>query len=317
MKGFVKIIAFIMTTLSLTGLLWSNAQAANKEPTIIMVTHGQASDPFWSIVKNGAVQAGKDMHVRVQYRAPETFDMVQMSHLIEAAINQDPVGLIVSDPDPEALGPAIRKAVAAGIPVISINSGMEAAKKLGIKLHVGQDEFTAGKAVGEELKKLGRKDVICVNQEVGNVSLDQRCHGVSVGFGKKVDVLPTTTDPSETESKIRAALSSHPMIDTIVALSAPLVGEPAVNAVDSMGLQTKVKVVSFDLSAGFLKDVAQGKALFAVDQQPFLQGYLPVSFLALNYRYKTLPAGNVSSGPSFITQKDAARVIQLSARGIR
>nr|WP_317986198.1 sugar ABC transporter substrate-binding protein [Celerinatantimonas diazotrophica] len=306
-----------MTTLSLTGFLWSNAQATTKTPTIIMVTHGQASDPFWSIVKNGAVQAGKDMHVKVQYRAPETFDMVEMSHLIESAINQNPAGIIVSDPDPEALGPAIRKAVAAGIPVISINSGMKAAKKLGIRLHVGQDPFIAGKAVGERLKKLGRKDVICVNQEVGNVSLDQRCHGVAVGFGKKVEVLPTNTDPSETESKIRAVLSSKPAIDTIVGLNASLGGEPAVAAVDSMGLQNKVEVVSFDLSAGFLKDIVQGKALFAVDQQPFLQGYLPVSFLALNYRYKTLPAGNVLTGPSFITKKDAARVIQLSARGIR
>ncbi|SHO57286.1 sugar ABC transporter substrate-binding protein [Vibrio quintilis] len=313
MKGFLKIVTYAIAAMAfLTG-----TQAIAKEPTIIVVTHGQASDPFWSIVKNGAMQAGKDMHVRVQYRAPETFDMVQMGNLIEAAVNQNPAGIVVSNPDPEALGPAISKAVNAGIPVISINSGMGAAEKLGIKLHVGQDEFTAGKAVGEELKKLGRKQVICVNQEVGNVSLDQRCRGVSAGFGQEVKVLPTTTDPSETQSKVRAALSSNTAIDTIVGLSAPLVGEPAVAAVESIGQQARVKVVSFDLSAGFLKDVSEGKALFAVDQQPFLQGYLPVSFLALNASYKTIPAGNVPSGPSFVTQKDAAKVIELSAKGIR
>ncbi len=294
------------------------ATAQAKDLKIIAVTHGQASDPFWSIVKNGITQAGKDQGVTVDYRAPETFDMVAMGQLIDAAVNQQPDGLIVSDPDPDALGPSIKKAVAAGIPVISINSGLAAAPKLGIALHVGQDERTAGQGAGAKLKSLGVKHALCVNQEVGNAGLDQRCEGVKDGMtGGIVTVLPTSADPSETQSKIRAALSSDPSVDGIIGLSAPLVGEPAVTAVEALGLQSKVKVGSFDLSSGFVKDVADGRAAFAVDQQPFLQGYLPVVFLAQHAKNGTMPAGNVATGPSFVTKDNAKQVIDMAAKGIR
>ena len=115
---------------------------------IIVVSHGQANDPFWSVVKNGVVAGAKDTGAAVDYRAPETFDMVAMSQLIDAAVNQKPSGLIVSIPDASALSPSIKKAVAAGIPVISMNSGSDVSKSLGVLLHVGQDEETAGKAAG-------------------------------------------------------------------------------------------------------------------------------------------------------------------------
>ena len=117
---------------------------------IIVVTHGQANDPFWSVVKNGVEEAAKNTGASVDYRAPETFDMVQMGQLIDAAVNQEPDGLVVSIPDADALGPSIERAVQAGIPVISMNSGSDVSKKLGALLHVGQDEFTAGKAAGEK-----------------------------------------------------------------------------------------------------------------------------------------------------------------------
>lgn len=316
MKSFLRRIMLGVAVASALGVTAGAALA--QDITIIAVTHGQASDPFWSIVKNGMMQAGKDSNVRVDYRAPETFDMVAMSQLIEAAVNQNPAGIVVSDPDPDALGPAIEKAVAAGIPVISMNSGIAAVSKLGIRLHVGQEELSAGKAVGEKLAGMGLKHVLCVNQEVGNAALDQRCQGVTDGFSSgKVTVLPTTTDPSEIEAKIQASLTSDPSVDVVLGLSAPLVGERAVAVVEKMGNADKVKVASFDLSANFLQAVADGKALFAVDQQPYLQGYLPVTFLALNARYGTIPAGNVASGPSFVTKDTAAQVIEKSAQGIR
>lgn len=296
----------------------SVAPAAAQSTRIIVVSHGQASDPFWSVVKNGVAKAAADLKVAVDYRAPETFDMVAMGQLIDAAANQTPAGIVISNPDPDALGPAIEKAVAAGIPVISMNSGISATEKLGIRLHVGQDELPAGVKVGEKLKSLGLKHVLCVNQEVGNAALDQRCAGTEKGFaGGKVTVLPTTADPAEIEAKIQAALTSDPSVDVVLGLSAPLVGERAVAVVEKLGVGDKVKVASYDLSAGFLKAVADGKALFAVDQQPFLQGYLPVTFLALNARYGTIPAGNVASGPSFVEKDTAAAVIEKSSQGIR
>lgn len=284
---------------------------------IIVVSHGQANDPFWSVVKNGAERAAKDTGANVSYRAPEIFDMVAMSQLIDAAVNQEPDGLIVSIPDGDALGPSIRRAVAAGIPVISMNSGSDVSRKLGALLHVGQEESDAGKAAGEALAASGGKKGLCINHEVGNVALDQRCAGFAEGFGGNVTVLPTTNDPSEIEAKVKAALESDPDVDTLIALGAALAGEPAVAAVKAIGRTGDVQIASFDLSASFLESVANGDATFAIDQQQYLQGYLPVGFLALHAQYGLMPGGNVPSGPNLITAEKAGQVVDLSAKGIR
>ena len=148
--------------LAAVGLAANAAQA--DDVSIIVVSHGQANDPFWSVVKNGVSQAAEDMDVDVDYRAPETFDMVAMAQLIDAAVNQEPDGLVVSIPDADALGDAIKKAVDAGIPVVSMNSGSDVSKGLGAALHVGQEEYDAGKAGGEKLAALGGKKGLCVNQ---------------------------------------------------------------------------------------------------------------------------------------------------------
>lgn len=304
--------AGLMTATALT--LAAPAMAAH----IIVVSHGQANDPFWSVVKNGVEYAAKETGSTVEYRAPETFDMVAMSQLIDAAVAQKPDGIVVSIPDGDALGPSIQKAVAAGIPVISMNSGSDVSKSLGALLHVGQDEETAGKAAGEKLKEMGGTKGICVNQEVGNVSLDLRCKGFAEGFGGPVTVLPTSNDPSEIQSKVRAALEADTAVDTVMALGASTAGEPAVEAVKALGKgQGAIKVASFDLSPKFLEDVKAGDAAFAIDQQQFLQGFLPVVFLSLYADYGLMPGGNVPSGPNLITADKAGQVVDLSAKGIR
>lgn len=282
---------------------------------IIVVSHGQANDPFWSVVKNGVDKAAEHTGANVEYRAPETFDMVAMSQLIDAAVNQEPDGIVVSIPDGDALGPSIAKAVAAGIPVISMNSGSDVAKDLGALLHVGQDEYDAGQAAGEKLASMGGTNGICVNHEVGNVALDLRCAGFEAGFGGAVTVVPTSNDPSEIKSKVVAALASDESIDTVMALGASLAGEPSAEAAKESGRE--VNVASFDLSANFLQMVADGDAAFAIDQQQYLQGYLPVVFLANNAEYGLIPGGNVPSGPNLITADKAAQVVELSAQGIR
>jgi simple sugar transport system substrate-binding protein len=269
------------------------------------------------VVKNGVELAAKHSGANVEYRAPETFDMVAMSQLIDAAVNQEPDGLVVSIPDADALGPSIQRAVAAGIPVISMNSGSDVAKGLGALLHVGQDEFSAGQAAGEKLASMGGKKGICVNQEVGNVALDLRCEGFAKGFGGTVTVLPTSNDPTEIESKVRAALESDTAIDTIMALGAGTAGEPSVAAVKALGKTGEINVATFDMSASFLESIAAGDAAFAIDQQQFLQGYLPVVFLALHADYGLVPGGDVPSGPNLITADKASQVVDLSAKGIR
>ncbi len=292
-------------------------EARAEDIRIAVVVHGQANDAFWSTVKNGVTMAGQDQKVQVDYRAPETFDMVKMAQLIDAAVNQHPAGLVVSVPDASALGPSIKKAIAAGVPVITMNSGSDVSKSLGALLHVGQDEETAGRIAGEKLKSMGGKDAICVNHEVGNVALDLRCKGFAEGFGGTVKVVPTGNDPSEIKAKTKAALSSDTSIDTIMALGASLGGEATLAALKETGKVGKIRLASFDLSPNFLKAVAAGEAEFAIDQQQFLQGYLPVVFLALNARYGLVPGGNVPSGPNLVTKDQAAKVIELAAKNIR
>ncbi len=303
----------VKAVVAAAALVCGGAYAQN----IAVVTHGQANDAFWSVVKNGVEAAAKDSGAKVTYRAPETFDMVAMSKLIDAAVNQKPDGLIVSLPDASALGAAVQRAVKAGIPVITINSGLESSKKLGAVLHVGQSEYDAGKSAGEKLKAMGGKNGICVNQEVGNVSLDMRCKGFADGFGGKSKVVPTGNDPAEVRAKVKAALDSDKTVDTVMALGASTAGEPSLAAAKDSGRLAQIRVATFDLSAGFLKAISAKEAAFAIDQQQFLQGYLPVSFLALHAKFGLIPGGNVPSGPNLITAEKAAQVIDLSAKGIR
>ena len=167
---------------------------AQKKPHIVVVTHGQVSDSFWLVVKNGVEQAAKDSGSEVEYRAPEKFDMVAMAQLIDAAVASKPDGLVVSIPDADALGKSIQAAVKAGIPVISMNSGSDVSKKLGCLMHVGQEEYVAGKGAGERMKADGVKKAVCINQEVGNAGLDARAKGFKDGLGGDVEILAVVED---------------------------------------------------------------------------------------------------------------------------
>ena len=293
----------------------AGARAASNE-RIIMITHGQAADPYWNIVRNGAEEAAKQVGVELDYRAPETFDMIRMAELITSAANQKPAGIIVSIPDASALSASIRGAVQSGIPLVSINSGTDVAAELGSMIHVGQDEYETGKKVGERLRSEGARKVLCVNHEVGNTALDARCKGVADGFGAAVAVLPTSTEYQEVRSKIAAALSGDTSIDAIVTLNASQVGEPAVEAARESG--RAIRVATFDLSPGFLEALQRGEASFAVDPQAWLQGYLGTVLLANRIRYGVMPANPlIETGPRFVTQADAGEVLALSKRAIR
>jgi simple sugar transport system substrate-binding protein len=288
----------------------------NASERIVMITHGQAADPYWNIVKNGAEEAARQVGVELDYRAPETFDMLRMAELIDSARNQRPGGIIVSIPDASALGPAIQSAVKAGVPVVSINSGADVAPKLGTLIHIGQDEYATGQRVGERLRREGAKKAVCVNHEVGNISLDARCQGVEDGFGGKVTVIPTSTDFQEAKSKVAAALAGDAAVDAVVTLSASQVGEPAVEA--AREARRPIKVATFDLSPGFLEALQRGEASFAVDPQAFLQGYLGTVLLANRIRYGVMPANRlIESGPLFVTKTEAGQVLALSKRAIR
>lgn len=307
-----------MTAAAVLGsLLLPIVGLAQKKPHIIVVTHGQVSDSFWLVVKNGVDQAAKDTGAQVDYRSPEKFDMVAMAQLIDAAVASKPDGLAVSIPDADALGKSIQAAVKAGIPVISLNSGSDVSKKLGCLMHVGQEEYVAGKGAGERMKAEGVTKAVCLNQEVGNAGLDARAKGFKDGLGGEVEVLAVSMDFTQTRNAVAGYLQKNPNIEGILALG-PTGAEPALQALQQAGKVGKVKFGTFDLSPTVLQALAKKEMDFAIDQQQFLQGYLPVVFLNNYVKYGLLVATNsIPTGPGFVTSENATQVIALSKQGIR
>jgi simple sugar transport system substrate-binding protein len=295
--------------------------AQQRDVRIVVVSHGQASDPFWSVVQNGVNQAATDMGVTVEYQAPQTFDMVAMAQLIDAAVASEPDGLVVSIPDADALGDSIRAAVAAGIPVISMNSGSDVAAELGILNHVGQTEYEAGYGGGQRMAAAGATNAICVNQEVGNVALDLRCQGFTDAMaeaGGTVEVLAVElADPVDAQQRIAAALTANPDADSMLTLG-PTGAAPALAALEESGQLGQILLATFDLSPEVLEAVRDGNMLFAIDQQQYLQGYLPIVMLTLYAtNLNTIANPVLMTGPGFVTQETAERVIDLSAAGTR
>jgi simple sugar transport system substrate-binding protein len=331
MLRFFKLLPAILLLFVLAACGGGNASTSNTTASgcpsaranikIYVITHGQASDPFWSVVKKGVDQAAHDMCVTAIYEAPPTFDMVAMSHLIDSAVAAKPDGLVVSIPDPNALGPSIKAAVAAGIPVISINSGSDVAKSLGVLVHIGQTEEQAGIGGGEKMGAAGVHHALCVNQEVGNAALELRCKGFKEGLamtgGTITEIGVNLNDPTQTQQTIEAALQHDPSIDGIMTLG-PTGASPAIKALQDLNKLGQIKLATFDLSSDVLQAIKNGQMLFAIDQQQYLQGYLPIVLLTLyKTNLNTVANDVIMTGPGFVTPDNVNQVIQLTAQGTR
>jgi simple sugar transport system substrate-binding protein len=286
---------------------------------IVVITHGQASSPFWAIVRNGVEAAGRQMDVVVSYRAPDIYSVQRMKTLIEQAVARHPDGLVVSLPE-AAIEPAVRRAARAGVPVVTINSGSDVYRRLGVLAHVGQPEDRAGLAAGARLAARGVRSALCVNQQVGNQGLDARCAGLARAMrrvGGSSRVLGVSDTSRATPGRIAKAIRAD-KVDGVLTTNSKT-GIEAVQAVDRLQRAGRVKVGTFDLSPEVLSAVRSGRLLFAVDQQPYLQGYLPVVMLAERARYGLFPAQGdvIATGPNFVTRATAPKAIELSRRSIR
>jgi simple sugar transport system substrate-binding protein len=284
--------------------------------TFAMVTHSDEGS-FWSVVKKGAQQAAKDEGVKLIW-SPSNNDPQKEAQLIDAAVSQKVDGLAVSVPNADAIRSSLAKAKAAGIPIITLNSGVDDYKKLGAITHVGQTEEIAGKAAGAKLKAAGATKVLCVIHEQNNIGLTQRCQGVKEGFGGNVTNIQVkgTSDIATTQTEIKSKLQSDKSFDAVIALN-PDVAAATVTAVK--GANSKAKIATFDLSPDVIKDIKNGTVLFAVDQQQYLQGYLPIVFLKLfKTNANTVGGGQpVLTGPGFVDKSNAATVEKLSGQGTR
>jgi simple sugar transport system substrate-binding protein len=307
----------LAATAGLLALAAVGAAEAADATRVVFVTHGQAADQYWSVVKKGVDEAAATLGVNAEYLAPETFDMPAMVRLLDAAIASKPDGLVVSIPDADALSESVKNAVASGIPVIVVDSGgAELTKALGGLVYMGQSEYDAGVAAGERVKKLGLTKAVCVNHEVGNASLDDRCRGFGDGLGQTVPVLQGVMDPTEMKGRILAHLASNP--DTEFMLTVGSAGaDPALAAIEEAGLTGKVKTGTFDLSPTILQAVDAGKMEWGIDAQQYLMGYIPVVMFDLMKRYKLAPIADYPTGPGFVTKADAASIVDLAKQGVR
>jgi simple sugar transport system substrate-binding protein len=284
--------------------------------TFAMVTHSDEGS-FWSVVKKGAEQAAKDEGVKLIW-SPSNNDPQKEAQLIDAAISQKVDGLAVSVPNADAIKGSLAKAKAAGIPIITLNSGADQFQELGAITHVGQTEEIAGEAAGQKLKAAGVKKVLCVIHEQSNIGLQQRCDGVKKGFGGAVtnQQVKGTADIATTQTEIKSKLQADKSFDGVIALN-PDIASAAVTAAKGAG--SDAKIATFDITPKVLKDITAGTVLFAVDQQQYLQGYLPIVFLKLFKQNANTVGGGlpVLTGPGFVDKSNAATVEKLAAAGTR
>jgi len=294
----------------------SAGKATTPRMTVAMVTHASPGDTFWDLIRKGATAAAAKDNIKLVYSSDPNAG--NQANLVQNAIDQKVDGIALTAAKPTAMKDVIAKAKAAGIPVVGFNSGVGDWQKLGMLEYFGQDENIAGQAFGQRLNQLGAKHALCVIQEQGQVALESRCAGLKKGFTGKTDILYVNgTDMPSVKSTITAKLKQDSSIDQVATLGAPI----ALTAVQSLAdAGSKAKVATFDLNKDLVKAVQNGSVEFAVDQQPYLQGYLAVDALWLYKTNGNFSGGStapVLTGPAFITKDNVDQVAKFAAKGTR
>jgi len=290
--------------------------AAAEGERFVLVSHAPDSDSWWNTIKNAIALAGEQMGVTVEYRNPPTGDLADMARIIEQAAASNPDGIISTIADFDVLSGPLGDAVARGIPVITINSGtIEQSKQIGALLHVGQPEYDAGFGAGEKAKAAGVTSFLCVNHYITNPASVERCQGFADALGVELgnQMIDAGQDPAEIQSKVAAYLQTNPDTNGILTLG-PTSAHPTIAALNDNGKAGAIFFGTFDLSGEIAAAVKDGTINFAIDQQPYLQGYLPVVILTNLARYGVVPGNSINSGPGFITKDNIALVEQYAGQ---
>lgn len=286
--------------------------------TFAVVTHGTVGDPFWDGVKTGAEDAGAVTDAEIDYQSDP--DASAQARLVDAAVSAAVDGLIVSMPDPDALSEPMARASEAGIPVITINEGAERSAEFGALTHVGQSDVDAGRGAGQRLRDAGVTTLLCVIQDSGDQTLEQRCQGAAEGFGgtdtSVINLAVNGGNLTAAETTIVSELTAEPRIDGVLTLSAA-VASAAAAALENTG--SAATLATFEAGTDVQQAIRDGQILFAVDQQEYLQGYLPVVFLGLFVRTGTIAGAGqpVPTGPRYVTRDNVDTVMDLFMTGSR
>ncbi|CAM3315386.1 substrate-binding domain-containing protein [Mycobacterium frederiksbergense] len=282
--------------------------------TIAMITHEVPGDSFWDLIRKGAEAAAKKDNIELRYsNDPEA---PNQANLVQSAVDSDVDGIALTLAKPDAMQAAVQAAEAKNIPVVAFNAGMDAWKPMGVKEYFGQDGRIAGQGVGERLTQEGATKAICVIQEQGHVDLEARCAGVKETFPATEILNVNGKDMPSVESTITAKLQQDPGIDYVVALGAPF----ALTAVQSAkNAGSTAKIGTFDTNAALVEAIQGGDVQWAVDQQPFLQGYLAVDSLWLYLSNGNVIGGGqpTLTGPAFIDKSNIDAVAEYAKGGTR
>ncbi|WP_052851951.1 substrate-binding domain-containing protein [Streptomyces avicenniae] len=284
--------------------------------TVALITHGAPGDTFWDTVRKGAEQAAAKDNAELIYAGDPAAS--EQAALIENAVDQDVDGIALTMPDPEALSAAIDRAHAAGIPVVGLNAGLPAWQDAGLLSYFGQDESVTGRAFGDRLNDLDARHGVCVVHEQGNVSQEQRCSGVAETFEGELETLYVDgTDMPSVRSTVEARLRQDDSIDYVVALGAPF-ALAAVGSVADAG--SDAGIATFDLNPELATAIRDGDIAFAVDQQPYLQGYLAIDALWLHRFNGNVSGGGeepVLTGPAFVDRDSVEDIADYIENGTR
>jgi len=305
---FKAMAATAVAAVSLTGA----AQAEGER--YVLVSHAPDSDSWWNTIKNGVALAGEQMDVEVEYRNPPTGDLADMARIIEQAAASGPDGIITTLADFDVLSGPIEDAVASGIDVIIINSGTpEQARELGALMYVGQPEYDAGFAAGQRAEGDGITSFLCVNHYIAQPASAERCQGFADGLGIELgnQMIDSGQDPSEIQNRVMAYLNANPDTDAVLTLG-PTSADPTIMALEQMGLAGDIYFGTFDLGGDIVQAIRDGVIEWGIDQQPFLQAYLPVVVLTNYHRFGVLPGNNINSGPGFVTADGLDMVADLA-----
>ena len=290
-------------------------QADTPRVTIAMVTHGPPGDTFWDLIRKGAEAAAKKDNIDLKYSAE--LQGPDQANLVQNAVDSDVAAIAVTLARPEAIKPALQSAISSGIPVVAFNAGIDDWQAAGARAYFGQDEQISGEAAGKKLAADGAKKVVCVIQDQGNVALESRCAGVKSGFGGAVENLNVNgTDMPSVQSTITAKLQQDPAIDYIVTLGAPI----ALTAVESAKTAgSTAKIGTFDTNAELVEAIKADTVQWAVDQQPFLQGYLAIDSLWLYLNNGNVIGGGqpTLTGPAFIDKSNIDAIAEYAKNGTR
>lgn len=294
--------------------LMAATSASAEGEKYILVSHAPDSDSWWNTIKNGIALAGEQMGVEVEYRNPPTGDLADMARIIEQAAASGPNGIITTLADYDVLSGPIRSAVDSGVDVIIMNTGTpDQAREVGALMYVGQPEYDAGYAAGLRAKGDGIGSFLCVNHYIVQPSSQERCQGFADGLGIDLgdQMIDAGQDPAEIKNRVLAYLSANPDTDAVLTLG-PTSADPTILALEENGMAGDIYFGTFDLGGEIVKGIKAGVIQWGIDQQPFLQAYLPVVVMTNFHRYGVLPGNNINSGPGFVTA-DGLEKIEMFA----